>query len=122
MAAHNETGKKGEALAISLLKNKGYSIIETNWRHSHLEIDIIAKIGYEIVFVEVKTLKSIKHGYPEQAVSLKKAQNLFNAANAYLENNHLDNEIRFDIISVILKKEGPEILHIEDGISPYPQL
>ncbi|MBI1184265.1 YraN family protein [bacterium] len=122
MAQHNETGNKGEELAARYLRGKGYSIIEQNWRHSHLEIDIIAKIGFDIVFVEVKTLRNTSHGFPEQAVTRKKAENLFKAATAYLEDNKLDNEIRFDIISILITKGKTEIRHIEDGISPFPLL
>ncbi|MGB0429626.1 MAG: YraN family protein [Bacteroidia bacterium] len=119
MAQHNKTGKKGEQLATDFLIRKGYHVIETNWAYNKLEIDIIAKIGNEIVFVEVKTRTTTSHGYPEDAVSRKKAQNLFDAAEIYLEENQIDDEIRFDIISIIIKNNNTEIRHIEDGISPY---
>ena len=55
MARHNELGKVGEELAAQFLTNKGYEILEKNWRNKHKEIDIIAKQKKVIVFVEVKT-------------------------------------------------------------------
>ena len=55
MAKHNELGKKGEEIAAQYLSEKGYEILERNWRNRHKEIDIIAKDGNELVIVEVKT-------------------------------------------------------------------
>lgn len=80
----------------------------------------MAQIGTDVVFVEVKTRSSSSHGFPEQAVTRKKAQTLFNAAEVYLEEKGLENEIRFDIISILLAEREPDILHLEDAISPYP--
>lgn len=120
MATHIETGIKGEAIARQHLMEKGYSILETNWRHSPYELDIIAQIGNDIVFVEVKTRTGTSHGFPEESVTKKKAENLFAAATYYLEEKQLENEIRFDIISILMKGNRTEVLHIEDGIHPYP--
>ena len=55
MAKHNELGKLGEELAVQFLVDKGYEILEKNWRNKHKEIDIVAKDGSELVIVEVKT-------------------------------------------------------------------
>lgn len=115
-----DTGNKGEEIAIAHLKAKGYSILETNWRHSPYELDIIAQIGTDIVFVEVKTRRSTTHGFPEESVTKKKAESLFAAATLYLEEHQLENEIRFDIIAIVLNGNQTEVLHIEDGINPYP--
>lgn len=121
MPTNKETGQEGEKLAADHLKRKGYTILATNWRSLPYELDIIAQIGDEIVFVEVKTRRSTSHGYPEKAVTMKKAKNLFEAATIYLEENDLENEIRFDIISITIQGSKTEIFHIEDGISPYPE-
>ena len=77
MATHNLLGQKGEALAVDYLKRKGYQILHTNWRFEKYELDIIARIGNDIVFVEVKTRSGSSHGFPEQAVTQKKAETLF---------------------------------------------
>lgn len=119
MAQHHQTGQKGESIAADYLKGKGYSILDTNWRFEQYELDIVAKFGDDLVFVEVKTRSGFSHGYPEQAVNRKKAQTLLNAANYYLEEKDLDCEIRFDIIAILLQKNRHRIYHIEDAIDPF---
>ncbi len=80
MAKHNITGKEGEEIASAYLKAKGYQIIEMNKRFGRAEIDIIAKIGNEYVFVEVKTRTSDYFGFPEEAIDKRKIKLLVNAA------------------------------------------
>ena len=118
MAKHIETGKKGEDIAVSFLVSKGYEILETNWRSGHKEIDIIALDNDMLVIVEVKTRSTDYFGYPEEAVNKKKQQLLINAANAYVFKHDLSNEIRYDIISIILKDNEVKIDHIEDAFFP----
>ena len=115
MAEHNDTGAKGEELAGTYLKNKGYSILETNWRFRNLEADIIASIDQTIVIAEVKTRKSNYFGEPETFVDKQKQKNLRKAANEYIERNNLDKEVRFDIISIVMGKNQMKINHIEDA-------
>ena len=64
MAAHNQVGKTGENLAANFLEKQGYEILHKNWRYSYYEIDIVAKKGKKLHFVEVKTLTTSKNGYP----------------------------------------------------------
>lgn len=118
MAEHNETGKKGEEIAVNFLKNKGYKILETNWRLGRNEIDIIAKDGKFIVVAEVKTRQSNQFGEPEIAVTREKQKALIRSANAYVRIKKLDLEVRFDIISIILSKDVEQINHIEDAFYP----
>src|ERR1039457_5754929 len=118
MAEHNETGKKGEEIAVKFLKNKGYKILETNWRLGRNEIDIIAMDGKIIVVAEVKTRQSNSFGEPEIAVTREKQKALVRAANAYVRLKHLDLEVRFDIISIILEKDCEKINHIADAFYP----
>ena len=115
MAEHNETGIKGEELAATFLKNKGYLILETNWRFKHLEADIIATIDKTLVVAEVKTRKSNYFGEPETFVNKQKQKNLIKTANEYIIRNNLDLEVRFDVISVILGNNQMNINHIEDA-------
>ena len=70
MAKHNDLGKMGEDLAVQYLTDKGYEILERNWRNKHKEIDIIAKDGETLVIVEVKTRQSDDHGEPDLAVTI----------------------------------------------------
>lgn len=116
MAEHISFGKKGEDIAADYLVRKGYAIIERNWRNCHKEIDIMAKDNETLVIVEVKTRRSDMYGSPDEAVNEHKQQLLIAAANAYIEQNNLDCDTRFDIISIILPKCGePQIEHIEDA-------
>lgn len=117
MAEHNDKGIKGEELAASFLRNNGYTILETNWRHNHLEADIIAVSNDMMVVAEVKTRASNLFGEPELFVTKQKQKNLRNAANAYMGYKQLDLEVRFDIISVILGKseDQAKINHIENA-------
>lgn len=118
MAEHNDTGTKGEELAATFLQNKGYSILEKNWRFKNLEADIIATIANTLVIAEVKTRKSNYFGEPETFVNKQKQKNLIKAAQEYIQRNQLDMEVRFDIISIILGDSQMKINHIEDAFYP----
>ena len=118
MADHKDLGKMGEELAVNYLIEKGYEILERNWRNIHKEVDIIAMDGPDLVIVEVKTRQSDEYGEPDLAVTKRKQRMLIAAANAYITRNKLDVETRFDIISIILKDSEPVIEHIEDAFLP----
>jgi putative endonuclease len=119
MAKHLEIGKQGEALALAYLKEKGYEILETNWRFRRSEVDIIAKDGAILVFVEVKTRSYDYYGKPASFVSERKKVLLIDAANAYIRKIKHTWEIRFDIIGILLKtKEKTEVNHFEDAFFP----
>jgi putative endonuclease len=118
MARHNELGKKGEQLARKFLEKNGYRILDTNWRHEKDELDIVAADGEELVVVEVKTRSTDYFGDPSEAVGQAKEAFLIRAADAYLEINDLDLEVRYDIISIILTAGGYTIRHIKDAFYP----
>ena len=111
----HELGKKGEDLAVDYLVNKGYRILERNWRSGHKEIDIIALIDKVLAIVEVKTRKSSDYGEPDIAVGMMKQRMLAWAADAYVRYKNLEVDIRFDILSIVFTDQGPEIEHIEDA-------
>lgn len=113
------TGKKGEELAVNFLEKKGFLILETNWRFSRAEVDIIAQDGEELVFIEVKTRTSKNISPPEASVTRKKRAFLVEAAGAYMEQINYDWEIRFDIITVLLWSDQQfEITHFQDAFFP----
>ena len=118
MAEHNELGKLGEDLAVQYLTDKGYEILERNWRNIHKEIDIIAKEGDDLVIVEVKARQTDEYGDPDIAVTKRKQRMLIAAANAYITRKGLDVETRFDIVSIVFKDGEPVIEHIEDAFLP----
>ncbi len=118
MAKHIETGKKGEALAVRFLTSKGYTILETNWRNNHKEIDIIAMDRDELVIVEVKTRSTDYFGFPDEFVDAAKQKNLISAAQAYIDKTDMDAGVRYDIVSVILTGTSHTIHHITDAFTP----
>jgi putative endonuclease len=118
MAEHNDFGKKGEEIAADYLEKKGYKILEKNWVSGKYEIDIIAHDGKYLVVVEVKSRHSKFAGEPETAVTRDKQKMLIRAANSYVLRNHIDDEVRFDIISILVVKDQEQIHHIEDAFYP----
>ena len=115
MAAHNELGKWGEDLAADYLQRKGYTIIERDWKSGRRDLDIVAKNGNVIVFVEVKTRRNSLYGQPEEAVDYRKLQSLQQAINHYIKFRHIRQEVRFDIISIVgTIGSEPDIQHIQD--------
>ena len=118
MAEHNNKGKEGERLASIYLEGKGYTVLEKNWRFGKEEIDIIAQYKEMLVVAEVKTRSGSFFGEPEEFVDRKKQRHLIRAINAYIEDNNIDLEVRFDIIGVILTGQNHHINHIEDAFHP----
>ena len=109
-------GTKGEELAEQYLKNKGFEILERNYRYKRKEIDLIARDRNTIVFVEVKTGKSKKFGQPWEKVDWRKQKRIIEVAQAFLcENNFLDCDFRFDVLAIDLEKKENRINHIENA-------
>jgi putative endonuclease len=112
-------GNKAEAIATDFLIKKNYTILERNWRFSHLEIDIIAKKDDIISIVEVKARKNNFSSFDE-IINIKKQKNLISAAEHYLEIKNFDNEIRFDVIFIFTQNNKIEIKHIENAFYSMP--
>lgn len=119
MAHHNEIGAKGEQIARAMLEEKGYQVLEQNWRFSRAEVDLIAKDGEILVFIEVKTRSSDYFGQPEEFVTPTKEAFMAQAASVYMDQIGHDWEIRFDIIGILYRnKDSFSIKHIEDAFFP----
>ena len=115
MAHHITTGTLGERLAAEYLSLKGFTILHKNWRHSHWEVDIIASNNNVLHFIEVKTRRTKKFGYPEDDVTKKKLINLINASEEFLFLYPEWKRIQFDILSInLLRNEPAEFFFIED--------
>ena len=108
-------GIRGETIAVKYLEEKGFQILERNWRFSRAEIDIIARDGDVLVFVEVKTRSSDIFGEPEESVTPKKEALLKDAAAVYMQQVNHEWEIRFDIVSILIKGESYTIEHFRDA-------
>ncbi len=115
MYQNHQTGKAGENAAVLFLENKGFQILERNWRHHHLELDIIATKDNILQFIEVKTRHSIEFGWPEQSISRKKMQFLKNAGAAYQFQHKQWKYIQFNVVSITMESDRiKEIFLIED--------
>jgi len=118
MVSTRELGDKAEELAKDHLVRLGYKILERNWYHGHLELDIIAKDGEELVIVEVKSRNGLRYEHPSEAVTNAKIKRIVEAADAYLIEKELNIETRFDVITVIFFKESHELEHFKDAFYP----
>jgi putative endonuclease len=115
MAKHNDTGKIGEALALTWFTEKGYTIMHNNWRHKNLEVDIIASKKNILHFIEVKAVSTLQYGNPEEKITEKKIRNLINASEEYLFQNPQWQRIQFDVLSItMLPNVAVEYFLIED--------
>lgn len=120
MASRNkETGKRGEEIAGNYLRRKGMSIIARNYRFRRYgEIDIIAKDGSVLVFVEVKTRRTFAYGRPFEAVDLRKQANIRLIAESFRQTNRDARKLdcRFDVVSISMLPNGEALVrHIENA-------
>lgn len=115
MANHNKLGKKGEQLAVDFLIQKGYTILERNYRFDKAEVDIIAQIENTLTIIEVKTRSTTDFGNPQDFVKPKQVKNLVKAVDAYLIKNDLDLNVRFDIIAIVKQGERHRLEHLKDA-------
>lgn len=106
-------GKIGESLAVTHLEARGCRILARNYRAGRGEIDLIVRDGQFIVFVEVKTRRSLKFGVPQAAVTRQKQRQISKIALTYLQSKNLwDTPCRFDVIGIHLSHRS-ELLHLE---------
>jgi putative endonuclease len=103
-----QIGDEGEELAAELLKEKGYEILERNFRTRYGEIDIVAKEKECLVFVEVKTKASDRFGSPGEMINYKKQQKIKNMGLAYVTENNIKTPWRIDAVLV----EGEQMEHL----------
>jgi len=110
-------GSKGEDLAVRYLTKKGYKVIERNYRCQWGEIDLVAREGDTLVFVEIKSRSSSGFGLPQDAVGRFKQEKLIQVARAYMAEHRLPETIpaRFDVVAVQLTTSSPDIELIQDA-------
>ncbi|MBQ9408640.1 MAG: YraN family protein [Clostridia bacterium] len=104
-----QAGNDGEDFACAYIREQGMKILARNFRFGRDEIDIVAKDGDAVVFIEVKARQSTVMGRPEEAVTAAKRRAIIHAATGYLKQNGLlDSRIRFDVAAIC----GQEIKYI----------
>src|SRR5207247_6924068 len=93
-------GAAGEDAAVDFLRGKGYRILERNFRFQRGEIDIVAELGDQLVFVEVKARHTKLYGDPEDAITSAKCRQLWNVAQGYLSRRRIEEQSwRFDVVA-----------------------
>ena len=114
--ARQKFGEQGESLAVWYLKKNGYKILEQNYRTKLGEIDIIAREKKTLVFVEVKSRRSIRFGSPKWAVTPKKQRTISMVALTYLKaTQQTDARARFDVVAIISNQDEPRIEIIKNA-------
>jgi len=110
-------GARGEEIAAAYLKGRKFTIVERNFRCKAGEVDIIARDGKTLVFVEVKTRRTLTFGPPQLALTPFKQRQISKAALTWLAKKKLFGEnARFDVIAILLPDhEVPVIDHIRDA-------
>ena len=118
MATQQEIGEKAEQLAQAHLIKLGYKILATNYQFGHLELDIVAQDGDELVVVEVKGRSGIRYEHPSEAVTNSKIKRIVEAAEGYIFDKDWEGETRFDVVTVIFFKQGFELEHFKEAFYP----
>lgn len=105
-----QVGRRGEALAVKFLKARGYRILTRGFRTRGGEVDIIAREGQVLCFIEVKTRTQFEFGSPAEAVNRAKKKRLAQSARIYLNRKRLrETPVRFDVVSVLESATGVEV-------------
>lgn len=114
-------GRRGEDAATQYLQQRGYEVLARNWRSGRAEVDIIVVSPDQqtLIFVEVKTRSTDFYGYPELAVTARKMELLYEAADAWQEEMGWTRDIRFDILALTTQGPGFRVYHIENAFRGY---
>lgn len=121
-----EIGRRGEDVAAEWLEERGYRILDRNYRFQREEIDLVcfqpnpANDGGEIVVVEVKARSGDRFGAPEAAVDPAKQKAILRVTEAYLHERRLmPTPLRFDVIAVRFDRGTPSVEHFENAFGPF---
>jgi putative endonuclease len=116
MTNRRKTGNAGEEAAAEYLIRNGFTILERNYVFNHGEIDIVAREGEELVFVEVKLRRSAAFGSAVEGVTPRKQELVRRTAEGYVyERNLTDVSCRFDVVAMDGEKGRIEILHLRNA-------
>lgn len=114
---HKPLGDRGERIAAEYLAARGWVIVHRNYRIGHREIDLVARRGEVVAFVEVKTRGGTGYGHPLEAVTRKKRREIQRVALAWVDRFGTPRDVfRFDAVGILLPAGGePVIEHVEDA-------
>jgi putative endonuclease len=110
-------GDRGEQLAVEHLERAGWMVLSRNFRIGHREVDLVARRGEVVAFVEVKTRAGLGFGHPLEAITAKKRREIQTVAQVWVERHGRPGDVyRYDAIAVlILAGAEPRIEHVEDA-------
>jgi putative endonuclease len=122
LAGLRGVGQDGEDSAVAALRRAGYAIVDRNFRTPIGEIDIIAREGETLCFIEVKRRRDARMGHPAEAVTREKQRRLARTAEWYLARHGLfGSPARFDVVAILDSPTGPRVELFRDAFSgPYP--
>jgi putative endonuclease len=116
MADSHELGRRSERLAADYLRQRGYDILERNYRVGHKEVDLIVRRGVVIAFVEVKARAGLGYGHPLEAITWSKRREVAYVARVWIAGNGGPAlSYRFDAISVQWRGAEPVIEHVPNA-------
>ena len=117
MTTNLSVGERGERIAEAYLRGQGFVILEKNYRGRTGEIDIVAREGETIVFVEVKSRRNLAYGPPQLAVTPFKQRQISRTAQVWLAHRRKPNAAaRFDVIAILVPEgDVPRIEHIRNA-------
>jgi len=110
-------GDRGERLAAEHLERAGWTILARNFRVGHREVDLVARRGEVVAFVEVKTRAGLGYGYPLEAITLRKRREIQQVATVWVERHGKPDDVyRYDAVAVLIfAGREPQIDHVEDA-------
>ncbi len=118
MADKDDLGRRGEEVAATWFEQRGYTVLERNWRCAIGELDLILRDGDTTVFAEVKTRTSVAYGHPFEAITQKKAQRLRQLAAEWCRQQDSGSpNIRIDVVAVIdAWSAHPNVEHLSGAV------
>lgn len=118
MTSTHIKGSTAENLAQQHLISRGWKILATNWHAGHLELDIVARDGNELVIVEVKSRYGSGFAHPSEAITNKQIKRIIDAAETWINTNNSMLETRFDLIIIVFNGDNFELMHYPNAFFP----
>ncbi len=113
-----ETGRRGEEIALAWLSDRGFRLLDRNWRSGHKELDLVMERADRVHVVEVKTLTPPLQIRPSEKVDAAKQARMVSAARHYIAAQHVEKEVQFDVVSVVLDGARSEVEYIPEAFFP----
>ena len=110
-------GDRGEQLAAEHLESAGWVVLHRNFRVGHREVDLVARRGEVVAFVEVKTRAGLGYGHPLEAITAKKRREIQQVAGVWVERHGRPGDVyRYDAVAVLfMAGQPPSLDHVEDA-------